>query len=50
MLIIFSPAFCPSPVNNSRDVHKIVAQEEVRGYNIGFLPPDVPVPPGYGPR
>ena len=48
--IRFSPAFGPSSVNNSWDLDKIVAKEEVCGHNVGFLPPDVPVPPCDGPE
>ena len=48
-LILFSPAFRPSPVDNSGDVNKIVAQEEIRCDYIGFLPPNVSVPAGDGP-
>ena len=49
-LILFSPAFSPSPVHNSRDVNKIVAEEEVGCDYIGFLPPNVSIPACDGPR
>ena len=49
-LILFSPAFSPSPVHNSGYVNKIVAEEEIGCDDIGFLPPNVSVPACDGPR